>query len=124
MLPGAVLLLLGLPLVAGTRAGAPPSPSPAASPPVLATLTRTVNGWFGGEAYEVVIATDGTVRYEGHANVGALGPRTKRLTPGQIDRLIAAFDCLSLAHIDEVLDADAEGAGAVIARLVGQDHAR
>ena len=92
MLAGALLLVLSQPSLAGTPAVAAPSPEPSASRRILATLTRTSGGWGQGAAYEVSIAPDGTVRYQGRANVGVLGARAKKLTPRELAEIVAAFD--------------------------------
>ena len=83
MVTGIVLLVSSLAVFGATAA--------AATPP-LATLTRTAAFFGGGAAYEVSITADGTVHYQGKANVGVIGARTKKLTPQQLEQLIAAFD--------------------------------
>ena len=90
----AMALLLAFHLLAPDATTAAPSaaPSPPADPRLIATLTRRAGGWGQGPAYEVRISADGTVQYEGQKNVGVIGARTKKLTPGQLEQLVSAFD--------------------------------
>ena len=75
-----------------------PTPPPVA--PVLATIERTA--CFGHcPEYTITVRTDGTVEWQGRANVAASGRRTVAMSKPKVRALIAAFTRARFFELDD-----------------------
>jgi hypothetical protein len=92
----AVMATSGCASTGGATPGAGPDPL-AAMPEVSGALVQMRRGGCAPDkcpVYGVSIFMDGTVAYDGRANVATLGQRRTKLSPEQVSELISAIDTM------------------------------
>ena len=90
MILAKLVLLAGLGMALGLNGHPQPLPQEPISPDTLITLRRT-DCFYTCSDYLVTIAADGTVNYEGYANVGVKGKVQTQISRERVQLLVAAF---------------------------------